>query len=232
MGGLRFAGMGLAAVTLMVSAPASAQFFFKSKDLSGQVVRGDEPGIAQALPGATEKEMKAGLTWTMRAALNVAALQCQFEPTLLTVDNYNGILTDHRAELKESYDTLTKYFLRVNKTPKAGQSALDQFGTRTYSSFNAVSSQYNFCQVAGEIGREALYVPRGSFSTVAQERMRQLRNSLVPWGEQQFPRYVHTEARVPRLDKMCWSGKGEWQARKCGPLDFPPPLASVAVAQR
>jgi hypothetical protein len=228
----RFAGVGLAAVTLGMSAPASAQFFMKSKDLSGQVVRGDEPGIAQPLPGATDKERIAGLTWTMRAALNVAALQCQFEPTLLTVDNYNAVLTDHRSELKDSYDTLTKYFLRVNKTPKLGQSALDQFGTRTYSSFNAVASQYNFCQVSGEIGREALYVPRGSFSTVAQERMRQLRNSLVPWGEQQFPRYIHTQPRIPRLDKTCWSGKGEWQARKCGMLDFPPPLAAVNIAQR
>ena len=232
MGGLRFAGISLAAVTLMTSAPASAQFFLKSKDLSGQVVRGDEPGISQVLPGATEKEIKAGLAWTMRAALNVAALQCQFEPTLLTVDNYNAILTDHRAELKDTYDTLTKYFARVNKAPKAGQSALDQFGTRTYSSFNAVASQYNFCQVAGEIGREALYVPRGSFGTMSQERMRQLRNSLVPWGEQQFPRYVQIEARVPRLDKACWSSKGEWQTRKCGALDFPPPLANIAVAQR
>lgn len=230
--GLRFAGAGVAAVAVLVSVPASAQFFMKSKDLSGQVVRGDEPGIAQPLPGATEKEITAGLTWTLRAALNVAALQCQFEPTLLTVDNYNAILTDHRAELKESYDTLTKYFLRMNKAPKAGQSALDQFGTKTYSSFNAVASQYNFCQISSEIGREALYMPRGSFSTVARERMRQLRNSLVPWGEQQFPRYVRSEWRVPRLDKMCWSGKGEWQARKCGALNFPPPLASVSMAQR
>jgi hypothetical protein len=38
--------------------------------------------------------------------------------------------------------------------------------------------------------------------------------------------------RVPRLDNVCWSGKGEWQARKCGALDFPPPLAAVSMAQR
>ncbi|QNE30790.1 hypothetical protein F1C10_01580 [Sphingomonas sp. NBWT7] len=232
MGRLRIAGVAVAAVALVSSMPASAQFFMKSKDLTGTVVRGDEPGIAMALPGATDAERRAGLTWTLRAALNVAALQCQFEPTLLTVDNYNAILTDHRAELKDSYDTLTKYFQRTNKAPKAGQGALDQFGTKTYSSFNAVASQYNFCQSAGEIGRLALYAPRGSFGVIAQERMRQLRNSLTPWGEQQFPRSFHAGARVPRLDKQCWSGKGEWQAKKCGVLDFPPPVASVAVAQR
>ncbi len=232
MKGLRVVAIGLAAVASTAALPASAQFFMQAKDLSGPVVRGDEPGIAQPMPGATDKELKAGLTWTLRAALNVAALQCQFEPTLLTVDNYNAVLTDHRTELKDSYDVLTKYFVRTNKTAKAGQNALDQFGTRTYSSFNAVASQYNFCQVAGEIGREAIYVPRGSFGTVAQERMRQMRNSLVPWGEQRFARSFHGSWRVPRLDAMCWSKKGEWVAKKCGALDFPPPLAAVAVAQR
>lgn len=230
--GSRFAGVGLATVALVASVPASAQFFMKAKDLSGAVVRGDEVGVMQPMPGATDKELKAGLAWTLRAGLNVAALQCQFEPTLLTVDNYNGILSDHEAELKDSYTVLTKYFLRINKTPKAGQSALDQFGTRTYSSFNAVASQYNFCQTAAEIGREALYIPRGSFGTIAQERMRQLRNSLVPWGEQRFPRYYHVQSRVPRLDSICWTKKGEWVAKKCGVLDYPPPLAAVNIAQR
>lgn len=232
MVGLRIVGVSLAAAAMVSAAPVSAQFFMKSKDLSGPVVRGDEPGVAQPLPGATDKEIKAGLTWTLRAALNVAALQCQFEPTLLTVDNYNAVLTDHSNELKESYDTLTAYFKRTNKTPKAGQTALDQFGTRTYSSFNAVASQYNFCQTAGKIGRAAIYTPRGSFGTLAQERMRELRNSLSPWGEQQFPRYFYAESRVPRLDKICWSKKGEWQTKKCGALDFPPPVGNVSFAQR
>lgn len=232
MVGFRIVGVSLAAAAVMGAVPASAQFFMKSKDLSGAVVRGDEPGVAQPLPGATDKEIKAGLSWTLRAALNVAALQCQFEPTLLTVDNYNAVLTDHRAELKDSYDTLANYFKRTTKTVKEGQTALDQFGTKTYSSFNAVASQYNFCQTAGKIGRSALYAPRGSFGTVAQERMRELRNSLSPWGEQQFARSFHPESRVPRLDNVCWSKKGEWQMKKCGALDFPPPVGAVSLAQR
>ena len=233
MVGMRIAAASVAAAAMLAAAPASAQFFMKSKDLSGPVVRGDEPGIvAQAMPGATDKEITAGLVWTMRAALNVAALQCQFEPTLLTVDNYNAMLTDHRDELKDSFDTLSKYFARVNKQPKAGQTALDQFGTRTYSSFSISSAQFNFCQTASSIGREVIYAPRGQLAAVAQKRMQELRNSLKPWGEQQFPRYVHTNPTVPRLDKVCWSGKGEWQAKKCGPLNFGPPLATVNLAQR
>lgn len=232
MVGLRVFGASVVMAALVASAPASAQFFMKSKDLSGQAVRGDEPGIAQALPGATEKEVRAALTWTLRAGMNVAALQCQFEPTLLTVENYNAILLDHRAELKDSYDTVYGYFKRTHKTPKAAQTAFDQFGTKTYSSFNAIAAQYNFCQTAGSIGRALIYAPRGSFAAVAQERMREMRNSLSPWGEQQFPRSFYAESRVPRLDKVCWSKKGEWQTKKCGSLDFPPPVAAVSLAQR
>ena len=233
MVGMRVAAASVAAALVLAASPAAAQFFMKAKDLSGTTVRGDEPGVVvQAMPGATDKEVTAGLVWTMRAALNVAALQCQFEPTLLTVDNYNAMLKDHGAELKDSFDTLSKYFARTNKVPKAGQTALDQFGTKTYSSFSISSAQFNFCQTASAIGRDVIYAPRGGFATVAKQRMRELRNSLVPWGEQRFPRYVHTNPTVPRLDKACWSGKGEWQAKKCGPLNFGPPLAAVNVAQR
>jgi hypothetical protein len=232
MMGMRFAGAGIAAAVLLTAAPASAQFFMLSKDFTGAPVVGDEPGIGQPMPGATRDELTAGLVWNMRAALNVAALQCQFEPTLLTVSNYNAILADHRKELKESFDTLTKYFVRTNKTAKLGQGALDQFGTRTYSGFATVAAQYNFCQVAASIGRDAIYQPRGSFAQIAQTRMRELRNSLVPWGEQRFPRYYAAQATLPRMEAICWSKKGEWVAKKCGPQNFPPPYQGVAVAQR
>ena len=155
---------------------------------SGAPVRGDEPGIGQPMPGATPEELQASLVWNMRAALNVAALQCQFEPTLLSVPNYNAILYNHKDELKKSFDILTKYFTRTAKSVKAGQIALDQFGTRTYSSFTTVHAQFGFCQTAGMIARDAVFTPRGFFYELAGDRMRELRNSLVPWGEQRFPR--------------------------------------------
>ncbi|MDD1451225.1 hypothetical protein NHF48_009950 [Sphingomonas sp. H160509] len=158
--------------------------------------------------------MRAALVWHMRAALNVAALQCQFEPTLLTVPNYNSILADHGEELKGAFDTLTKYFVRVNKAagPKAGQTALDQFGTRTYSSFATVAAQYGFCQTAGSIGRDAVFAPRGHFADVALARSRELRNSLIPWGEQRFPRYIGrerggTDDDPPRSDLLEQEGR-------------------------
>jgi hypothetical protein len=199
--------------------PASAQFFLVQKDMRDTAVRGNERGVGQELPGATEAEQRAALIWNMRAALNVAALQCQFEPTLLTQTNYNIILTNHADELKKSYDTLTKYFTRTTSTVKAGQTALDQFGTRTYSGFTTVAAQYGFCQTAAGIAHDAIFAPRGSFYKIAEDRTRELRNSLVPTGEQRYPRgilFARQAGALPRFDDICWDKKGYWIAKKCG----------------
>jgi hypothetical protein len=207
------------ALGAIAATPASAQFFLVERNMSGTAVRGHETGLGQTLPDATEAELRAALVWNMRAALNVAALQCQFEPTLLTQTNYNAILLNHRDELKSSYDTLTRYFARTAKTPKAGQVALDQFGTRTYSGFTTVAAQYGFCQTAAGIARDAIFAPRGSFYKIAEDRTRELRNSLVPTGEQRFPRgilYARQGGTLPRLDDQCWDKKGRWNDRKCG----------------
>ncbi|SEL29012.1 hypothetical protein SAMN05216382_1726 [Sphingomonas palmae] len=227
MGLVRFVGVCAATVCALSSVSASAQFYLQHKDLSGAAITGTEPDVGMALPGATDAEQRAGVAWNMRAALNVAALQCQFEPTLLTVDKYNALLTDHEDELKSSYDTLTKYFLRTAKTKKEGQQALDQFGTRTYSSFATVNSQFNFCRVAGDIGREALFSPRGQFTRLSLDRMRELRNSLTPWGDQAIVRTGRPlPATLPRFEKMCWKGS-DYNVKKCGD-----PLVPVKYAAR
>jgi len=211
----------ISAIALTVAAlaapPASAQFFLKSPDFRGEKVKGDEPGIGQALPGASESERRAALIWNMRAALNVAALQCQFEPTLLSVINYNAVINNHSDELKIAFNTVERYFMRVAKTPKAGQAAIDQFGTRTYAQFATVAAQYGFCQTASAVGRDAVFVGQGHLVDIVLERTRELRNSLIPMGEQQFQRYLGMEqAPTPRLDPICWDKKGRWVARKCG----------------
>lgn len=227
------AGVAALAAGVMMASPASAQFFLQSRDLSDKPVKGAEAGIVQPLPGATEAEERAGLVWTLRAALNVAALQCQFEPTLVTVDNYNAMLKDHSTELKSSFDALNKYFTRTTKTKAAGQTALDQFGTRTYSSVTAVYSQLNFCQTAASIGRDAVFAPRGGFGDLAELRMRELRNAIAkPWGEQKFPRYIGIDpypVAMPRLDPICWDKKMRWQTKKCGAQTWP---AGTGIAAR
>ncbi|WP_298089299.1 hypothetical protein [uncultured Sphingomonas sp.] len=226
--------LGAASMGLAMAAPASAQFFLQSRDFTGAPVQGDEPGIiGQPLPGATPVELRAGLTWTMRAALNVAALQCQFEPTLASVANYNALLGDHSEELKNTFTTLEKYFRRNAKTVKEGQMALDQFGTRTYSSFATVSAQYGFCQTAASIAREAVFAPRGALGDIASRRMRELRNSLTPWGEQRFSRYIGRDyTTMPRLDPICWNKKAEWVTKKCGLQNWPPAGGTGLAARK
>lgn len=220
-------------VGALAASPAGAQFFLKSPDFRGEEVKGDESGIGQALPGASESERRAALIWNMRAALNVAALQCQFEPTLLSVANYNAVINNHSEELKKSFDTVERYFMRIKKTSKAGQTALDQFGTRTYAQFATVAAQYGFCQTAGAIGRDAVFVGQGHLVDIVLERTRELRNSLIPMGEQQFQRYLGwDQAPLPRLESMCWDKKGRWVTRKCGVSVWPAVSANVIPVGR
>lgn len=209
------------AAAALFAAPASAQFFYQPPDLRGAPVTGTEPGvIAQSLPGATPDELKAAMLWNLRAALNVAALQCDFSPMLLTRPNYNKIVNDHATELKIGYDTLTNYFKRTAATPKAGQTALDQYGTRVYSSFSTVGAQLTFCMTASEVANLAVFTPRGSLTTLAAERLRQLRNSLVLAGEQRFPRGFHVPAwTAPSMDPKCWKNEN-WLVKKCGVQRF------------
>lgn len=225
---LRNLMLALAGAAALAASPASAQFFFKSRDVSGAPVTGNEPGVTVPLPGATPAEQTAGLVWTLRAALNVAALQCQFEPTLLTVSNYNAMLNDHKMELQDALDTLGKYYTRT-LGKKDGQTQLDQFNTHVYSEYSTVSAQYMFCQTASAIGRDALYAPPGGLAEVARTRLRELHNSLVPWGEQMFPGNVAVgEIRFPNLDDRCWTRDDEWNVKKCGTdIDAP-----TAYAQR
>ncbi len=211
------AGLGVA---VLAATPASAQFYFKSPEVAAPRITGSEPGmLAQPLPGATPAELRAAMVWNLRAALNVAALQCQFGPTLLTLPNYNAILRDHKVELNDSYAVLTKYFMRSNKAPKAGQTALDQYGTRVYSSYSAVHAQLTFCQTADAISNAALFTPRGKFGELAAEGIPMIRNSLSRWGEQQFPMRMPIDAQItyPEFgNEDCWDKGGYFPAR-CAP---------------
>lgn len=234
-----FMGLATGIVALMAASPASAQFYFKSKDLSGPPVTGAEPGIVgQELPGAKPEELRAALMWNLRAALNVAALQCQFAPTLLTLSNYNSMITDHSGELAASYDTLGKYFRRTHKTVKEGQNALDQYGTRVYSGFSTVAAQRIFCQTAGKVGADVVFAKRGELEQVAMRRMRELRNSLIPWGEQQFPStgYGYMVNVAPTWTELandrCWR-RTVWDTKRCGEAYIRPTGAPAnAVATR
>lgn len=196
---------------LLIPSTASAAFFWKAPDLRGEPVTGAEPGVITGpLAGATPAELRAALVWNLRSGLNVAALQCQFAPTLLTRNQYNAMLDNHREELGQAYQVLTNYFKRNDK--KLSQTKLDQYGTRTYSSFSTVLGQYTFCHTSSAVGREAIFVPRGQLHTVAERRMRELRKSLALSGEQQFNPWIPPQQpQLVTLDDRCWK-KNELRA--------------------
>lgn len=205
-----------AGVLLMMACPAQAQIFWQAPDFRGAPITPGEPGIGVAMPGATPDEQRASIAWQMRAGLNIMALQCQFDRTMTAENNYNTILYNHKSELESTYARLTAYFKRTAKTPKEGQRALDQWGTKTYLSMTTVRGQMGFCQTASRIAREAAFLPRGAFTGFAVERLRELRNSLVLGGEQQF-RFGQPQIYVPLpyFDDRCWDRRGRYKAA-CG----------------
>jgi len=113
----------IAALFFMAATPAQAQFFWISPDNRGAPLTGAETDVGIPLPGATPEEQSAALVLALRTGLNTAALQCQFEPMLLAVENYNGTLTRHESEFVSGYRTVESYFKRTGG--KGWQSAYD-----------------------------------------------------------------------------------------------------------
>ncbi|MEC3912109.1 hypothetical protein U5A82_17015 [Sphingobium sp. CR2-8] len=198
------AGLTLA-VAPMIAQPASAQFFWSPPDLSAPPLTDEAAATAMGLPGATAAEIKAGLAWNLRAALNVGALQCQFEPTLLSISNYNAMIAHHDAELDAAQAALLAYFQRTAGKGKAGQSASDMYNTRIYSGYSTVQAQKGFCLATAEVGRQAIFADRGTLHEVGRAGLGSIKKSLVAAGEQFYgsPGYDYVVA-LPSFDPKCW----------------------------
>jgi hypothetical protein len=196
---------------------AGAQLFVTNPDFKQGPIDPADPLVGIPVPGANPTEQRAALLWNLRAGLNVAALQCQFSPYLRAVDNYNGILAHHSEELASAYTTLNNYFKRVQGNPAKGQKAFDDYTTMTYNNFSTLQAQLGFCQTASNIAKEALTQPKGQFHVTAQNRMRELRNSLVPAYD---PRLGYTPQTIrmpalPELREECFDKKNRLRKR-CG----------------
>ena len=207
---------GMMLVSSIVAAPAAAQIFWQSPDFRGAPLQAGDTNIGVTLPGATPAEERANWLWQLRAGLNVAKLQCTFDRTFMVDDMYEGLLRNHPDELSYAYATLRGYFIRTAKNAKDAQNALDVWGTRTYSQFSTVRAQYGFCQTASRVGKRALFATRGSLTLFAVENLRELRNSLIPAGEQYFRVGMHPIAfTYPSFEARCWDRRGGYRA-ECG----------------
>ncbi len=203
--------MALNFMVMGIGSPAQAQLYYKGPDVTGLPVMTLEPGFDQPMPGANPAEINATLVWNLRSALNFAALQCQFEPSTRTVENYNMIIKNHKAELDSAYKSINGYFTRTRKNPKLATGEFDKFLTRVISSYSSALGQKRFCEVAAQTGRDTLFTARGQLLPLAHIRLRELRNALAPAWEQKFPpaSYMITPpTRFPDFRSECWGKKG------------------------
>jgi hypothetical protein len=194
---------------IAVAQPAAAQFYWSPPDFSAPPLTNEAASVSLGLPGATPDEIRAGLVWNLRAAINVAALQCDFEPTLLTTPNYNAMIAHHDTELDNAQATLLSYFQRIAGKGKPGQSASDMYNTRIYSGYSTVQAQRGFCQVAADVGRKAIFADRGALHEVARAGLGSIKKSLSYAGDQAYGEPAKGYALVlPSFGKKCWK-KGQ-----------------------
>ena len=156
---------GTAPATLVVEPAAAAK-------------RGPTAPQAVKLRQTTIDEAEANAVWNIRAALNIAALQCQFLPFLATVRTYNGVLRHRSEELNQARLTLLDHFKRHDGAKY--QTSFDQYTTRTYNSFSTIDAQLPFCEEAGVVGREVLSLRKGAFGKAALRLNPEMRTSLEP----------------------------------------------------
>lgn len=197
------------------AAPAPAQLFVSQPDLRSAPIDAGDPLVGLPLAGASAAEQRANLLWNLRAGLNVAALQCQFSDYLRAVPNYNGLLAHHSAELATAYTTLNNYYKRT--LGAKGQKAFDDYSTITYNNWSTLQAQMIFCQTATNIAKTALATPKGRLIDVAQARMRELRNALVPAYEPRpaYRPYLIRLRSLPPLARECYN-KRDVLRRACG----------------
>lgn len=126
----------------------------------------------------TPAEAEANAVWNVRAALNIAALQCQFSTFLATVRNYNDALRQHSTELERARATMVGHFKRYDKS--RAQDSFDRYTTQTYNSFSTLDAQLAFCDRAALAGRLVLTIPKGGLGKSAVGIRDDVRAALVP----------------------------------------------------
>lgn len=139
--------------------------------LAGLLVSAQAYAKETPRPKQTATVSNASLTeleaiWNMRAALNVAALQCQHDPMLALPARYNTFIRLHEAELKQVYDTLVR--------KRGGQAKFDRINTQVYNKYATVKEKDLFCTTAADVSVIAMNAASYGLSSVASTVYRSL----------------------------------------------------------
>ena len=103
--------------------------------------------------------------WHLRAALNVAALQCARSSNSPLVKDYNLILARHRVVLGQAYAAKQARFQQTSG--KAWQKAMDRHMTQLYNHWAWPPAQERFCAAAADAARRAARVAPDGFAAYA-----------------------------------------------------------------
>lgn len=201
-------GAIIAPLALFAASAAPAQTFLLPPDFSAPPTQPGDAQVGLPLPGATPTEQRSAMIWNLRAAMNVAALQCQFSPTLMTVANYNQLLRNATRELAAAHDSLQGYFARTMGKGKAGATAFDQYSTRTYNGFSTLYGQLGFCDTTAKGGRDAIGRPKGELYKAAVEWLGPIRKSLLPNADRIF-NVGYSTLNIQRFSNPCITAKGK-----------------------
>jgi hypothetical protein len=164
--------------------------------------------------GMTAREAQAHAMWSMRAGLNVAALQCSFSKSYRMVENYNAFLRQHSDELAGAVKTLAAYFNRTAGA-RAGPRANDRYNTKLYQGYSTFEAQYAFCDRAATIVRAALAVPKGKLGGFVEAELPGLRQTLTAsYRDEPLARTSLGYVRVPDLSSGC-RARGDPPVLRC-----------------
>ncbi len=101
--------------------------------------------------------------WTLRAALNVAALSCR---SAQIVNNYNRMLASQKAVLAEAHAAEAARYRQLHGA--TGPMRHDRDLTRTYNRFANVGDRAGFCANAEGVLAQVAEVPAPLFSRLAR----------------------------------------------------------------
>ncbi|WP_394647390.1 hypothetical protein [uncultured Sphingomonas sp.] len=111
----------------------------------------------------------AGMTWHLRAALNVAVLACHGPQQAAMVDAYNTLLNTRKAELANAQTALQQEYRATRG--KEWEDAFDDQMTRLYNFFAQDFAHAAFCAAAEDALATIATVPPSGLSSYAAQRL-------------------------------------------------------------
>ncbi|MBX9886080.1 MAG: hypothetical protein K2X68_14035 [Novosphingobium sp.] len=109
------------------------------------------------------------MLWHLRAALNVAALNCKGPNGDAIVAGYNALLRERRQALTAANAAVEKEMKQ--RHGEGWQDQHDGAMTRVYNFFSQPPAQRDFCTIAEQVLYEARQVPEAGLSDFAASRI-------------------------------------------------------------